>query len=252
MKESGLIFNREMVRAILNGTKTMTRRIMKKQPPDGWYPVGTRDVADKVARTYTKGVIDRHGSLQAGPEVFGVADDTWGIASPFGQPGDRIWVRETWWQAGYGYPTYPGDDEYAWHGSRRVHYAADGNPPNEPNCDYPKGLYNGSFSAAEPNRIWWKRPSIHMPRWAARILLDITEVRAERLNDISEADAEAEGIDFLRHIPDADETISARQLFEFLWVSIYGQESWDSNPWVWVYPFKVLATTQQGAAKEPA
>jgi len=215
VKESGLIFNREMVRAILNGTKTMTRRIMKKQPPEGWYPVGTRDVADPVARTYIKGVIDRHGCLQAGPEVFGVADDTWGAVSPCGQPGDRIWVRETFWQ--------PRDKS-------ETLYRADG-----------AILGCGKWT-----------PSIHMPRKAARILLDITEVRAERLNDISEADAEAEGIDFLRHIPDADETISARQLFEFLWVSIYGQESWDSNPWVWVYPFKVLATTQQGAAKEPA
>lgn len=229
MKESGLIFNREMVRAILNGTKTMTRRIMKKQPPDGWYPVGTRDVADTVARTYTKGVIDRHGCLQAGPEVFGVADDTWGIASPFGQPGDRIWVRETW-----------------------VHIDDEG--------DKFDGMGSQTYwraSCRQSDDAWLKKrglkwkPSIHMPRKAARILLDITEVRAERLNDISEADAEAEGIDFLRHIPDADETLSARQLFEFLWISIYGQESWDSNPWVWVYPFKVIAT-QQGAAKEPA
>lgn len=230
MKETGLIFNREMVRAILNGTKTMTRRIMKKQPPEGWYPADLHGVAEPVARTYTKGVICGHGCLQE-RHVFGVADDTWGAVSPCGQPGDRIWVRETFGQKIRSVGGCP-HESYAYRASE----------PNAARC------YD--CNGRELPMKW--TPSIHMPRKAARILLDITEVRAERLNDISEADAEAEGIDFLRHIPDADETLSARQLFEFLWISIYGQESWDSNPWVWVYPFKVVATTQQGAAKEPA
>ncbi len=98
---------------------------------------------------------------------------------PKGVVGDTLWVRETWWQAGYSYQTYPEDDEYSWHGSRRVHYAADGNPPNEPNRDYPRGLSNGAFSAAEPNKVWRKRPSVHMPRWASRLLLEIIEIKIE-------------------------------------------------------------------------
>lgn len=261
MVERPALFNGEMVNAILAGRKTQTRRLMKIQPPPGWCPVNSLGVADLSGRTYTMGVIDRHGCLQAGPEVYGVADETWGAVSPFGKPGDRLWVRETWWQAGYSYPTYPGDDEYSWHGSRRVHYAADGNPPNEPNCDYPKGLYNGAFSAAEPNRVWRKRPSIHMPRWASRIQLEITGVRIERLNDISHEDAELEGIhhevwdqtvvarnystqnDFfqfwdegLPHYVEMDELYRAS--FRSLWQSIYGDESWNGNPWVWVFEFQ--------------
>ncbi|EKP0311662.1 hypothetical protein ACTG16_23130 [Aeromonas sp. 23P] len=98
---------------------------------------------------------------------------------PKGVVGDTLWVRETWWQAGSSHQTYPEDDEYTWCGSRRIHYAADGNPPNEPNWDYPKGLKNGAFSAAEPNKVWRKRPSVHMPRWASRILLEITDIKLE-------------------------------------------------------------------------
>ena len=82
------------------------------------------------------------------------------------------------------------------------------------------------------------RPSIHMPRWASRILLEITAVRVERLQDISEEQAEAEGVNFLRYVPDADETLTAAQLFECLWSSINGDESWSANPWVWVVEFK--------------
>lgn len=105
---------------------------------------------------------------------------------PKGVVGDSLWVRETWWQAGYSYQTYPEDDEYTWCGSRRVHYNADGDPPNEPNRDYPKGLRNGAFSAAEPNKVWRKRPSIHMPRWASRILLEIVGVKLESRASIDE------------------------------------------------------------------
>ncbi|MNP45600.1 hypothetical protein D3C76_1395390 [compost metagenome] len=79
-----------------------------------------------------------------------------------------------------------------------------------------------------------------MPRWASRILLEITAVRVERLQDISEDQAEAEGVGFLRHVPDADETLTAAQLFECLWSSINGDESWTSNPWVWVVGFKAI------------
>lgn len=76
-----------------------------------------------------------------------------------------------------------------------------------------------------------------MPKWANRIVLQIIDVRAERLQDISEEDAEAEGVDFMRHIPDADETLSARKLYEILWESINGKGSWDKNPFVWVVGF---------------
>ena len=89
----------------------------------------------------------------------------------------------------------------------------------------------------EPGSLPW-RPSIHMPRWACRLVLEITDVRVERLQAISEADAEAEGVDFLRQVPDADDRLTAAQLFECLWVSINGQAGWDDNPWVWVVDFR--------------
>jgi len=108
------------------------------------------------------------------------------VLCPKGTIGDTIWVRETVWQAGYSYQTYPEDDEYAWCGSRRVHYDANGNPPNEPNRDYPKGLSNGAFSAAEPNKVWRKLPCIHMPRWACRLVLEITDVQIAQRADKDE------------------------------------------------------------------
>ncbi|KOG02182.1 Phage-related protein [Pseudomonas syringae pv. aceris] len=82
------------------------------------------------------------------------------------------------------------------------------------------------------------RPSIHMPRWVSRILLEINDVRVERLQDISEGQAEAEGVNFLRSAPDLDETLTAAQLFDCLWSPINSADSWNANPWVWVIEFK--------------
>lgn len=205
MKERGIIFNGAMVRVILSGQKTQTRRIMKQQPPERWSPVTSSGEPDLQARTYTQGVVDRHGCLQAGPQVFGVADEEWGAVSPFGQPGDRLWVRETFWQ--------PRDKS-------ETLYRADG-----------AILGCGKWT-----------PSIHMPRSACRLLLEITDVRVERLNDISNDDAMAEGMDD----GTSDAALAAgwfekpRRAFERLWAQIYGQESWDGNPWVWVYEFKLV------------
>lgn len=192
MTERPVIFNGEMVRAILAGRKTQTRRIMKPQPEpvpgkpgEYWWPSNVFETMLMMSDFQRVG-------------FEGAAAD----ASPFGRIGERLWVRETFGDCGV-----------------RLVYRADADD-----------------GASCQVKRW--TPSIHMPRSACRLLLEITDVRVERLKDISESDAEAEGIDFLRHIPDVDETLSARQLFECLWVSIYGQESWDSNPWVWVVEFK--------------
>lgn len=257
MVERPVIFNGEMVMAILAGRKTQTRRVMKQQPPDGWCPVNSLGVADLVARPYTKGVVDRHGCLQAGPDVFGVADETWGAVSPFGKPGDRLWVRECHAQvleidipAGrhVGPIGTTGSTARPDLKSRYV-YRSDGEMPNvQWHC----------LGDSQPVR--WT-PSIHMPRKASRILLEITGVRIERLNDISHEDAELEGIhhevwdqtvvarnystqnDFfqfwdedLPHYVEMDELYRAS--FRSLWQSIYGDESWNGNPWVWVVEFK--------------
>ncbi|HHS9980102.1 TPA: hypothetical protein ACTY9H_004748 [Klebsiella quasipneumoniae subsp. similipneumoniae] len=161
-----------------------------------------------------------------------------GDACPFGDVGDRIWVRETFqgplvheelFEEYSAYPEKFETPEYC-------EYAADGGVRPE-YCDLDDNLRHG-----------W-RPSIHMPRWASRILLEITNVRVERLNAISEEDAEAEGIDMeaLYDSQDcydciADHNMTGRPTvtgaFKYLWESIYGAENWLANPWVWVIEFK--------------
>lgn len=219
MKERPILFSGAMIRAILTGQKTQTRRVVKPQPYidamgnfcwDGW----------------------NFGQDFNGPHIQAIASPipsskTGRVHCPYGKPGDRLWVRESWFQRGEWNP-YCGPEgvdleDARWIGSKEIVYAAD--------RPKPKG---------DPNkRIFWRsRPSIHLPRWASRILLEVVTVRVEHLQDISEADAEDEGIDFLRHVQDADETLTARDLYECLWDSINGDSSWAANPWVWVVEFK--------------
>ncbi|HBT7017499.1 TPA: hypothetical protein MCG72_000714 [Klebsiella pneumoniae] len=235
MKERGMIFNGEMVRAIIDGRKTQTRRIMAPQPADdierGIFP-NPEEIGWKSSLRH------KHGSTTA-------------HFCPYGKPGDRIWVRETWGvvsheldEDGRIQPWTPDRPATAIHEmpfgngyySGHAIYAADG--------DFTWGDDNGY----EDGRSCWK-PSIHMPKAASRILLEITDVRVERLNAISEEDAEAEGIDMeaLYDSQDcydciADHNMTGRPTvtgaFKYLWESIYGEESWKANPWVWVIEFK--------------
>lgn len=262
-KERPILFSGPMVRALLEGSKTQTRRALKEQPPEG---CGKIEGPSMFAPT-----VFVRGEAQPGPEVFGAfsEDGEWSIKCPYGQPGDRLWVREAWWQAGKTVFQYPGDDEGGWGGSNRIKFSADGAPPNEPNLEYPDGLRNGAFSAAEPNRIWRKRPSIHMPRWACRILLEVVSVRVERLNDISNEDAIAEGLAAVSKdgklvkygIPDhdglpggcdagwpwVDWKHTPRNAFCQIWESINGAGSWDANPWVWCVEFKRIDQQETAA-----
>ncbi|EHF5015182.1 hypothetical protein AA629_000130 [Enterobacter hormaechei] len=204
-----MIFNGEMVRAILDGRKTQTRRVMKVQPSDGFHPTHNGYDLDLNAHWYTPGVVDKNGYLQPAKKyVFGVADENEGYACPFGAVGDRIWVRET-------FSPVPDHEEPA--GCSAILYAADGNGP------YGKWV-----------------PSIHMPRWASRITLEITGVRVERLNSISDSDASKEGC----CIADMESGDCLSDVFARLWTSIYGDESWKVNPWVWVIEFKVVPNVQ--------
>lgn len=195
MIERGMIFNAEMVRAILDGRKTQTRRIVKLQPDeDGLAKVTNGPWVDTSERNYR---------------------------CPFGDVGDRIWVRETWAEAGASAPNL------------KLYRA-----------NYPEHVPSHYENVPPANEIRWT-PSIHMPRWASRILLEITDVRVERLNAISERDAQAEGVAKLRggywqHYQPGwtQHQLSARGSFVTLWKSIYGEESWNSNPWVWVIEFK--------------
>lgn len=257
MKERGMIFNGEMVRAILDGRKTQTRRIMKIQPSDGFHPTHNGYDLDLNAHWYTPGVVDKNGYLQpAKKDVFGVADENEGYACPFCAVGDRIWVRETWGvvsheldEDGRIQPWSPDRPATAIHempfgsGYYTGHaiYAADG--------DFTWGDDDGY----EDGRSCWK-PSIHMPRAACRILLEVTGVRAERLNSISQEDAQAEGMELTGWRPTYSDPDSGGEVwtpydnFAQLWESIYGEESWKANPWVWVIEFKVVPNVQDNPA----
>ena len=214
MRERGMIFNAEMVRAVLDGRKTQTRRIMKVQPEHAGF--GVRYITESINKR------DTGKYFWSESNGTGIHSRSKPFCCPFGAVGDRLWVRETW--ARYNISQYSHDMAYR------------ATTPD----DWPK------------EGRW--RPSIHMPRWASRITLEITGVRVEQLQDINEADAVAEGIELLP--PDADLpplyheyfplgnknglrcNPSAAASFAGLWQSIYGEESWQANPWVWVIEFK--------------
>lgn len=244
MTERGMIFNGEMVRAILDGRKTQTRRIMKLQPKPSKSRPGDFWFSSKKLESMV------HVSDLA-PGNSPIADYHLFIQEhccPFGAVGDRMWVRETWGVVSHELdedgrirpwtPDRPatvihempfGNGYYSGHAI----YAADG--------DFTWGDDDGY----EDGRSCWK-PSIHMPRAASRILLEITDVRVERLNAISEEDARAEGIIDGGCLncgePEpcgcANPEPDATDAFAYLWQSIYGQENWNADPWVWVIEFK--------------
>lgn len=221
MKERPILFGAPMVRAILNGTKTQTRRPMRDQVVEPGIV--------RMARPGYCEIVNGHGISIPG------------FSCPYGQPGDRLWVREAWadltethgqrWEK-----LNPETRLY----ERGVHpfiwYRADGDQPD-------------AGSGANNSEKW--RPSIHMPRPASRITLEITGVRVERLHDISEDDAISEGVertvtgDGWRRYCDADMEMAgvppvatARQSYFTLWNQIHGHGTWTENPWVWVVEFK--------------
>ncbi|WP_312423606.1 hypothetical protein [Kosakonia cowanii] len=221
MKERPMIFNAEMVRAILDGRKTQTRRIMKVQPEN--VDLGLRRITDS---SVAKEVGMYFWCLA---DACGVKHRSNLFSCPFGEVGDRIWVREAW-----------------------ARYNID--------QDSHDIAYRATTPEDWPEEGRW-RPSIHMPRWASRIMLEITGVRVERLNNTSHEDAEREGIhtevwdqmvvaknyaaedgffqfwsESMPHYVEMNELY--RSSFQSLWQSIYGAENWQANPWVWVIEFK--------------
>lgn len=225
MKERGMIFNGEMVRAILDGRKTQTRRIISNVGADNCIPL--------QKRTKTKDGIYTH---VMGANIYGLCQ--------FGKVGDRLWVRETWSDVNLdGAPAvaYRADDEVYDLMEDESLLDEDGafnyQDPRVSKYQF-AAWYSDLISGVEGN---W-RPSIHMPRWASRILLEITDVRVERLNAITESDASAEGITDTGF---GDLLVDG---YRYLWKSIYGDDSWQANPWVWVIEFKVVPNVQDNPA----
>ena len=222
MKERPILFSAPMVRAILTDHKTITRREIVR--------LGGFGKITEFGRSDTPGY-DWHFRDSA-MRWHDLSHTQLMKACPYGEVGDRLWVRETWRgvveishpdaPVKYGVARYVPDQQHC----RRVEYAA---------------------TQAHDGEPW--RPNIHMPRWACRILLEITGVRVERLQDISEADCWAEGIEEVDGSLDDMKIIElakrmgrcvddAAPTFAALWESIGGAGSWDANPWVWVIEFR--------------
>ncbi|HDR2337871.1 hypothetical protein J5638_00645 [Enterobacter roggenkampii] len=234
-----MIFNGEMVRAILDGRKTQTRRIMKVQPdtPEfGLRRIIESSIANEIGM-YFWSQEDARG-IKARSKQF---------SCPFGDVGDRIWVRETWAEAGAGAPDL------------KLYRA-----------NYPEHVPTHYENVPPVDEIRWT-PSIHMPRWASRLTLEITGVRVERLDKISEEDAISEGMQGVicpsckgdpdysttQYDPDSLAAVdeipcqsceSNRSKFFALWDSIYGEANHCMGDWVWVIEFKVVPNVQDNPA----
>jgi hypothetical protein len=184
MRERPILFNGEMVKAIIQGQKTQTRRVMKLRPGHGPVPL---------------------------------------LPCPYGQPGDQLWVRET--------------HQFVFHDEGKLD-GAEYNLHSE---------YGDTFDIrylSDPNVEWdWDggwRPSIHMPKWASRITLEITDIRVERLQEISEEGAKNEGTETWAKatLTEGEQWENQRMNFAMLWESIHGEGTWGQNPWVWVVEFR--------------
>ncbi|MGQ5732360.1 hypothetical protein ACUNI2_11250 [Serratia sp. IR-2025] len=226
MKERPVIFNGEMVRAIIDGRKTQTRRVMAVQPESNQF--GLLRISDSTKRS------DIGKYHWAESNATGTHQRSALFSCQFGQVGDRLWVRETFAILGNedGCPIdwdgnlIKGDEKHA----ARIYKASCWQEP----CNY--GLWSIPDRDTQYEGTW--RPSIHMPRWASRITLEITAVRVERLNDISHDDAKAEGCCYGRGGGVPDFAVTPADHFPTLWASIYGVDSWNANPWVWVIEFR--------------
>jgi len=195
VKERPILFTEPMVRAIVAGQKTQTRRLVN--PKYSWDVDDSEGVNKVYYPCYVTGE----------PEAMEVP-------CPYGDVGDRLYVRETW--------------------SVVPHVTEDG-PKNKAKGDGTGVTWRAAWDG-NPSGFKWK-PSIHMPRWASRIKLEIVRVGVERLQDLSDQDAIAEGV----RCAGVPASLSDRGAYAKLWESINGPGSWDLNPWVWVIEFKKLS-----------
>lgn len=210
MIERPIIFNGDMVRAILEGRKTQTRRPITKAHDVAW--------AGAVLPASEAGWIAWWPGTEPGLAEFTKRAYRKGFPCPFGEPGDRLWVRETWWDFGDGHVFY------------RANHASD------PKDDMAHGV------------MW--RPSINMPRWASRLTLEITDVRVQRLQEITAQEALADGLALVEIVNLAMYGAlnskwaaidpPARSAFAQKWDAVYAPRGhgWDANPWVWAITFK--------------
>lgn len=210
MKERPILFSGPMVRAILDGRKTQTRRIVKPAPS-----------TDTTEILHSEGCEWREWF----PLDGNMHPKSWQIRCPYGQKGDQLWVKENFHLGEY----VKGPNAQG----AAIAYAE-----GKTTCFRHMTDAEMERCRLKPDPRPWAEsrtiPSIHMPRWAGRVTLEITAIRVERLQDISEVDAKAEGID----IPADSYEGKGWMAFKALWLSINGRESWDANPFVWVVEFQ--------------
>lgn len=236
-KERPIIFSPSMVQSILDGKKTQTRRVMKVQPPEKDCKIGT--ITSSI-RTSEIGKYKWHSRARCFSPAF---------TCPYGSINDTLYVRETW-------------KPYSWDLMGHVgflfkdgttHFVDNGAFPDDEGreesfyCNLADELEDAGCPHGEedsfinPSEFLKWRPSIHMPKNASRIKLEVRGIRVERLHEISITDCIAEGMDI-------NSKVYPRDQFELLWDSINGEKSWKDNPWVWVIEFKVKSV--QSVRKE--
>lgn len=239
--ERPILFSGPMVRAILEGRKTVTRRVIKprmRSADSQFVLVQRQDGSWSPIHTFDESPMDARGTEHP-------------ITCPYGNVGNHLWVRESWQDV---HPVQVADGRYSQAGQAgipgppgvtyRTIYRADGPYPcvyhshaHPYRCLQPDPEHASTWEAESGYTGW--TPSIHMPRWASRILLEITDVRIERLQDISEEQAIAEGVRSCERDIDPDgNDYSPVELFGGLWVKLNGMDSWSANPWVWVVEFR--------------
>ena len=253
VKERPILVAQPLINPILDGSKTQTRRIIKPAP--SWV---------EIPQMYGGGGIWAWQRNKANLEIH---PDDWPRFCPYGRPGDRLWVRETWQHV-------HGHDEYeSWELPHIKSFVVDGvlsSPALLTKPTFGKTWYKADQWAQEYHKEdqecgnkWNWRPSIHMPRWASRILLEITSVRVERLQDISPSDAMAEGFKKITKdngitwkygmadfdgLPGEDDMgwcwrewdTDPIEAYRKLWESLNGPGSWEKNPWLWCLEFRLI------------
>lgn len=214
MTDRGILFSGAMVRALLDGSKTQTRRACKTEPYSNGFHFDGREILCHNDYLPPSAMLMDY---REGGQTYTTSNlEGWDFCCPYGQPGDRLWVRETWAQPA---TLDPGPTVYR--------------------ADYPACVPAQYENVPPAEEITWK-PSIHMFRKDSRILLEVTGVRVERLQDISEGDAVAEGWPRRPEVSDDPQVHAdaARDWYMDLWEQINGVGSWAANPWVWVVEFR--------------
>lgn len=249
MKEHPILFSTPMVQAICDNRKRMTSRIIKVQPENDQFKIMT--VMDNVGNP---SLIGKHfwGKMVN----YALVSQSNYFSKPYGQVGDVLWVREAWRLVGWNFEQGLITIEYK-DGNMHICKAYDPNEDSMWLLDQVEALETKGYIKPSPTekdafvftdkKLPFK-PSIHMPKAAARIWLRITNIKVERLQDISEEDAMNEGVEYEWYDQSRNIKIeAAKSLFKKLWQVINGRESWEANPWVWAIEFEVLSTTGKPA-----